>query len=45
MGVWAQRLAGAPPEEASRGRGARAELLVGRPKSEQLARIADLVAH
>jgi NADPH:quinone reductase-like Zn-dependent oxidoreductase len=37
-------IAGAPPEESARGRGIRAELLVMSPKSEQLARIADLVA-
>ena len=33
-----------PPEEAARERGARAELLVASPSSEQLARIAELVA-
>jgi NADPH:quinone reductase-like Zn-dependent oxidoreductase len=37
-------IAGAPPEEAARARGVRAELLVMRPSSEQLARIAELVA-
>lgn len=37
-------IAGAPPEEAARERGLRAELLVMSPTSEQLARIADLVA-
>jgi NADPH:quinone reductase-like Zn-dependent oxidoreductase len=37
-------IANAPPEEAARERGVRAELLVMSPKSEQLARIADLVA-
>jgi NADPH:quinone reductase-like Zn-dependent oxidoreductase len=37
-------IAGAPPEEAARERGVRAELLVMNPKSEQLARIAELVA-
>jgi NADPH:quinone reductase-like Zn-dependent oxidoreductase len=37
-------IAGAPPEEAARERGVRAELLVMSPKSEQLARIAELVA-
>jgi NADPH:quinone reductase-like Zn-dependent oxidoreductase len=37
-------IAGTPPEEAARERGVRAELLVMRPKSEQLARIAELVA-
>ena len=33
-----------PPEEAARERGARAELLIMSPDSDQLARIADLVA-
>ena len=37
-------IANAPPEEAARERGARAELLVTSPSSEQLARIAELVA-
>ena len=37
-------IAGAPPEEAARERGVRAELLVMSPKPEQLARIAELVA-
>jgi NADPH:quinone reductase-like Zn-dependent oxidoreductase len=37
-------IASAPPEEAARERGARAELLVMSPSSEQLARIAELVA-
>ncbi len=37
-------IAGAPPEEAARERGARAELLVMSPTSEQLARIAELIA-
>jgi NADPH:quinone reductase-like Zn-dependent oxidoreductase len=37
-------IAGAPPEEAARERGVRAELLVMSPKSEQLTRIAELVA-
>ena len=37
-------IAGPPPEEAARERGVRAELLVMSPKSEQLARIAELVA-
>jgi NADPH:quinone reductase-like Zn-dependent oxidoreductase len=37
-------IAGAPPEEAARARGVRAELLVMSPSSEQLARIAELVA-
>jgi NADPH:quinone reductase-like Zn-dependent oxidoreductase len=37
-------IASAPPEEAARARGARAELLVMSPSSEQLARIAELVA-
>jgi NADPH:quinone reductase-like Zn-dependent oxidoreductase len=37
-------IAGAPPEAAARERGVRAELLVMSPKSEQLARIAELVA-
>ena len=37
-------IANAPPEEAARARGVRAELLVMSPSSEQLARIADLVA-
>lgn len=37
-------IAGAPPEEAARERGVRAELLVMSPASDQLARIAELVA-
>jgi NADPH:quinone reductase-like Zn-dependent oxidoreductase len=37
-------IAGAPPEETARARGVRAELLVMSPSSEQLARIAELVA-
>jgi len=37
-------IANAPPEEAARGRGVRTELHVMSPKSEQLARIAELVA-
>jgi NADPH:quinone reductase-like Zn-dependent oxidoreductase len=37
-------IAGAPPEEAARERGVRAELLVMSPSSEQLARIAELMA-
>jgi NADPH:quinone reductase-like Zn-dependent oxidoreductase len=37
-------IAGAPPEDAARERGARAELLRMSPSSEQLARIAELVA-
>ncbi len=37
-------IANAPPEEAARARGVRAELLVMSPSSEQLARIAELVA-
>jgi NADPH:quinone reductase-like Zn-dependent oxidoreductase len=37
-------IANAPPEEAARAHGARAELLVMSPNSEQLARIAELVA-
>jgi NADPH:quinone reductase-like Zn-dependent oxidoreductase len=37
-------IASAPPEEAARERGVRAELLIMSPSSEQLARIADLVA-
>ena len=37
-------IAGAPPEEAARERGVRAELVVMSPKSEQLTRIAELVA-
>jgi NADPH:quinone reductase-like Zn-dependent oxidoreductase len=37
-------IASAPPEETARERGMRAELLVMSPKSEQLARIAELVA-
>jgi NADPH:quinone reductase-like Zn-dependent oxidoreductase len=37
-------IAGAPPAEAARERGLRAELLVNSPRPEQLARIAELVA-
>jgi NADPH:quinone reductase-like Zn-dependent oxidoreductase len=37
-------IAGAPPTDAARERGLRAELLVTSPSSEQLTRIADLVA-
>jgi NADPH:quinone reductase-like Zn-dependent oxidoreductase len=37
-------IASAPPEEAARSRGARAELLVMSPSSAQLTRIAELVA-
>jgi NADPH:quinone reductase-like Zn-dependent oxidoreductase len=37
-------IAGAPPEQAARERGVRAELLIMSPRSEQLARIAELVA-
>ena len=37
-------IAAAPPEEAARERGARAEMLIMSPKSGQLAEIADLVA-
>ena len=37
-------IAAAPPEEAARERGVRAELLVMSPKSAQLPRIAELVA-
>ena len=37
-------IAGAPPEEAARERGVRAELLVMSPSPEQLTRIAELVA-
>lgn len=37
-------IAGAPPEEAARKRGARAELLIMSPDPEQLAQIAELVA-
>jgi NADPH:quinone reductase-like Zn-dependent oxidoreductase len=37
-------IANAPPEEAARARGARAELLVMSPNAEQLTRIAELVA-
>lgn len=37
-------IAGAPPEDAARERGVRAELHVMSPKSEQLVRIAELVA-
>jgi NADPH:quinone reductase-like Zn-dependent oxidoreductase len=37
-------IANAPPEEAARARGARAELLVMSPNAEQLSRIGELVA-
>ena len=37
-------IAAAPPEDAARERGARAELVVMSPSSDQLARIAELVA-
>jgi NADPH:quinone reductase-like Zn-dependent oxidoreductase len=37
-------IAAAPPEEAARARGVRAELLVTTPSPKQLARIAELVA-
>jgi NADPH:quinone reductase-like Zn-dependent oxidoreductase len=37
-------IAGGPPEEAAQERGVRAELLVMSPSSDQLVRIADLVA-
>jgi len=37
-------IANAPPEEAAKERGARAELLVMSPSPEQLTRIAELVA-
>jgi NADPH:quinone reductase-like Zn-dependent oxidoreductase len=37
-------IAGAPPEEGARARGARAELLIMTPNSEQLARIGELAA-
>jgi NADPH:quinone reductase-like Zn-dependent oxidoreductase len=37
-------IAAAPPEESAQARGVRAELLVMSPSSEQLARIAELVA-
>jgi len=37
-------IAGAAPEEAARARGVRAELLIMSPSSEQLTRVADLVA-
>lgn len=37
-------IAGTPPEEEARARGARAELLVASPDAGQLARIAELVA-
>jgi NADPH:quinone reductase-like Zn-dependent oxidoreductase len=37
-------IASAPPEEAARARGARAELLVMSPNAEQLSRIGELVA-
>jgi NADPH:quinone reductase-like Zn-dependent oxidoreductase len=37
-------IAGAPPEEAARQRGVRAELVVMSPSAEQLARLGELVA-
>jgi NADPH:quinone reductase-like Zn-dependent oxidoreductase len=37
-------IAGAPPQDAAQARGVRAELLIMSPSSEQLARIAELVA-
>jgi len=37
-------IAGAPPQEAAAERGVRAELLVMSPSTEQLARIAELIA-
>jgi NADPH:quinone reductase-like Zn-dependent oxidoreductase len=37
-------IASAPPEQAARERGARAELLITSPKADQLARIGELVA-
>jgi NADPH:quinone reductase-like Zn-dependent oxidoreductase len=37
-------IAGAPPEQTAAERGARAELLIMSPDSEQLARVAELVA-
>jgi len=37
-------IAAAPPEEAAKERGVRAELLIVSPRSDQLARIAELVA-
>ncbi len=37
-------IASAPPEDAARERGVRAELLIMSPEADQLARIADLVA-
>jgi NADPH:quinone reductase-like Zn-dependent oxidoreductase len=37
-------IASAPPEDAATQRGVRAELLIMSPSSEQLARIAELVA-
>ena len=37
-------IASAPPEAAARERGARAEVLMARPNTEQLTRIAELVA-
>jgi NADPH:quinone reductase-like Zn-dependent oxidoreductase len=37
-------IAGPPPEDAARERGARAELLVMQPSAEQLTRLAELVA-
>ena len=37
-------IAGAPPEQAAAERGARAELLIMSPDTEQLARVAELVA-
>ncbi|OLE38600.1 MAG: hypothetical protein AUG48_01360 [Actinobacteria bacterium 13_1_20CM_3_68_9] len=37
-------IAGAPPEEAARERGVRAELLVMSPSSDHLTRVAELIA-
>jgi NADPH:quinone reductase-like Zn-dependent oxidoreductase len=37
-------IASAPPEEAAKARGARAELLIQSPNPDQLSTIADLVA-
>jgi NADPH:quinone reductase-like Zn-dependent oxidoreductase len=37
-------IAGAPPQEAAEARGARADMLIMSPSSEQLVRIAELVA-
>ena len=38
-------IAGEPPEEAAKERGARAELLVMTPSSDQLAQVAELIAN